>query len=69
MPSEDAEISELIKTAPAALNHAGTVASYECCQQVIQESGFIPRLEKLSQSRDRTVAKYAARVLQRLAPS
>jgi len=51
-----------------ALYSLGTVASYECCQQVILQSGFLPRLQELAQSRDRTVAKYAARVSQRITP-
>lgn len=51
-----------------ALYSLGTVASYECCQQVILQSGFIARLQELAQSRDKTVAKYAARVSQRITP-
>ena len=30
-----------------ALYSLGTVASYECCQQVILQSGFLPRLQVL----------------------
>lgn len=65
-PSLSSKLMEAAAPSASLFQNAGTVASYGTCQEAIRSGGFIPRLEELSQSRDRTLVKYAGRVLQRL---
>ena len=46
---------------------AGTVAAYTECKKEVKESGFLALLQDMAaEAGDRTTAKYAARVLDRL---
>lgn len=51
-----------------ALYSLGTVAAYAECRQELSHDGFLDRLREMTgNGRDRTSAKYASRVLDRVA--